>query len=260
MKYVTVSPTLEKAVRDKMEATLEICRKHYNQSIPTPPLVFRHLGRTAGVYHYRLGCLPKPIESEVRINPDFFKNYYDDMMNDTVPHEVAHYVSVWVFGKQGEGHGWRWREVMGVIGIRCADRCHQYDLEGVKLRKGKEQNFKYECGCMEHNMTKTKHARHQAAVALGGKGYRCRRCKRNLVYRGFNLNGKFIPSGQPATPEPFKTKEVRVEQIIPRNLWPKITPTPRPEPKPVVQPTHRTVTKFIDGVLTNVRIPLTQAA
>lgn len=259
MKYVTVSRELEKAVREKMEQTLDICRKHYRNDIPTPPLKFVQLGRRAGVHHYKFNRLSNTAHShELRINPDFFKKYYDDMLNNTVPHEVAHYIAVFLYGRhQGGGHGWRWREVMAVVGIKAAERCHQYDMEGVKVRAGKEAPFKYSCRCdSPHMVTRTVHQRHQASVAIGKQGYKCTKCRQFLVYEGFMTGNTFVARPQQAT------KEVKVEQIIPRNLFPKleIVATP-PPPKPVVvQPTHKTVTRFVDGVLTNVRIPLTQAA
>jgi|SRR5579862_3076945 len=260
MKYVTVSTILEQAVRAKMEATLDTCRKHYQKDIPTPLLRFKQLGRTAGIYHYRRAN-DRPTHSEIRINPDFFKNYYDDMLNDTVPHEVAHYVSVFLFGhNEGGGHGWRWREVMRVIGIRAADRCHQYALDGVAIRRGSEANFKYTCRCdggeHEHWLSKRVHARHQSALVMGGKGYRCKQCRTNLVYKGFKHGDAFVPAAPTVTQLPPVKLNPSVAAMLP-----KIAVTPRPEPKPVVPDSgFRTVTRFINGVLTNIKVPVSQAA
>ena len=255
MKYVTVSRELEREVRAKVEETLDICRKHYNKPLPTPPIKFAHLGRRAGVCHCNINRLTGIVTNpELRINPDFFKKYHEDMINNTVPHEVAHYVSIMIYGRRGSGHGWLWREVMAVVGIKAADRCHEYDLEGVKVRSGKETPFKYSCRCEKpHMMTRTTHQRHQASLAIGKRGYKCTACRQYLVYEGFMNGNTFVPKQT--------TKEVKVEQIIPRNLFPMVVVAPKPEPKPVVaEPAFRTVTRFVDGVLTNVRIPLTQAA
>jgi len=262
MKYVTVSRELEKAVREKMEATLDICRKRYNKDIPTPPLRFVQLGRRAGVHNYKFNRLSRLAHShEIRINPDFFKKYYDEMLNTIVPHEIAHYIAVVLYGRnEGSGHGWRWREVMSVIGIPAANRCHQFDMEGVKVRAGKETPFKYSCRCDKpHMLTRTVHQRHQASVAIGKRGYKCTKCRQFLVYEGYMNGETFVP--KPSAVPVVSVKEVKVEQIIPRNLFPKLEVVATPPPKPVAtQPAFRTVTKFVDGVLTNVRIPLTQAA
>lgn len=258
MKYVTVSHELNKAVRDKMEETLNKCRSHYGKTIPTPPLQFKQLGRTAGKCRFVYGCWMNNNTSSatILINPDFFKNHYDDMLHDTVPHEVAHYVALFLYGKEGDGHGWRWREVMAIIGLAASTRCHEYSLEGVKA---KPMPFKYTCGCSkEHNLSKTMHQRHQSALSAGRKGYKCRVCKKPLTYQGFTHNGNFIPSEKKDTP----TKAVEVARIIPANLLPKISVVIQPKPIVVEKPDSgfRTITRFVNGSLTNVRVPVSLAA
>jgi hypothetical protein len=173
------------------------------------------------------------------------------MLNDTVPHEVAHFISVFVHGRNGDGHGWLWKSVMSVIGIRSAERCHQYSLEGVKVRNSVTP-FKYSCGCKDftHELSNTKHTRHQAAVSVGRKGYRCRKCKKFLTFNGFNHNGKFIPAKK------TETKEVPVSVIIPV-ARPVAVPVIRVVPAPTVPDSgFRMVTRFVNGSLTNVRVPV----
>ena len=87
MKYVTVPPTLDQLVRAKMEETLNICRARYKTVIPTPTLKFSQMGRNAGVCKMNYFNVAS---STVIINPDYFKNHYNDMMNETVPHEIVH--------------------------------------------------------------------------------------------------------------------------------------------------------------------------
>ncbi len=179
MKYITVSPTLENAVREKMAATMAVARSHYSKNIPEPVLKFRQLGRRAGVCRFNF----YDNTGLVVINPDFFKNYYDDMLNDTVPHEVAHHLSAYIFGPKGYNHSCLWKGVMRVIGVPAAERCHEYSLEGVKTRQVSKP-YQYGCGCeVKHPATKSKHEKMQYHITIYGKtGYTCRKCRKPLVY------------------------------------------------------------------------------
>ena len=249
MKSVSVSPTLEKAVRDKIEATLEICRRKYGKPFPMPPLEFRQCGRIAGFYRPPSSFWGKP--EMLVINPDYFKNHYDEQLNVTVPHEVAHYVTEHVFGKV-KHHGWEWKSVMRVIGLPAADRCHQFSLEGVKTRNVAKP-FQYECGCITHNVTKQKHLKCQANVARYGKtGYRCLKCRKPLVYRGFMNGSTFVPAMKP-TDKPIEFVQVfNILPVVPKPIQPivpALTVTER-------QPTFRMVTKFVGGSLINVKVPI----
>jgi len=248
MKYITVSPTLEKAVREKMEATLEICRKKYGKALPMPTLKFRQSGRIGGFYQPPNQFWGKP--ELICINPDYFKNHYDEQLNVTVPHEVAHYVTHHVFGSSVQAHGREWASVMRVIGLK-PDRCHTFSLEGVKTRQV-EHPFHYDCGCgAEHHLTKQKHSKCQSNVIRYGKtGYSCRKCRKPLVYKGFMHGSTFIPAKKTAS-EP--TKEVPSYTfnlpVIPRPIERPITVT-KPETG------FRTVTRFVNGMLTNVKVPI----
>ncbi len=245
MKYITVSPTLEKAVREKIEATLEICRKRYGKALPFPTLHFRQSGRVAGYYQPPSAFHGKP--ESLNINPDYFKKYYDEQLNVTVPHEVAHYVVHHVFGNV-QTHGREWASVMRVIGLP-PDRCHTFSVEGVKTRQVAKP-FHYGCGCVTHHFTKLKHSRAQSNVTIYGKtGYSCRKCGKRLVYEGFMNGSTFIPAKK-TTNEP--TKEIAVVSF-------KLPSIPRPAERPITvtasENRFRTVTKFMNGMLTNVQVP-----
>ena len=233
-----------------MEATLDICRAKYQKHIPTPILKFRQLGRTAGVCDYSLNDMAS---TKIVINPDFFKNHYDDMMNDTVPHEVAHYIAVFIHGRAGHGHGWLWKNVMAVVGISGADRCHQYSLEGVKARN-MDKPYKYSCGCDGergvHMLTKTKHKRHQDSVTMTCKGYICRRCRGSLTYEGFTIGGQYVPAKKPFVVQPTT---VPVVEIHPKTVIPiQMVPIPLTE----TEGAYRMMTRFVNGSLVNVKVPV----
>lgn len=254
MKYITVSPTLEKAVRDKMSATMALCQTHYStRSIPVPTLRFRQLGRVAGRCSFNFYSNT----GEIVINPDFFKNYYDDMLHDTVPHEVAHHVSAFIYGRKGYNHSHLWKDVMRVVGVKAAERCHEYSLDGVKVRNV-QRPYKYSCGCTTngHQLTQYKHNQHQLSLQRGRCGLKCGKCCRFIVYEGFTQNGIFIPVAKRQTPP-------TVVIPAPRLLVPvKITPITTFKPEPTITiteqvPAFKYVPRFVNGVLVNVKVPIT---
>ncbi len=51
------------------------------------PVRFELQGRAAGMYRVHKG------ERVIRYNPYIFSKYFDDSLANTVPHEVAHYIT-----------------------------------------------------------------------------------------------------------------------------------------------------------------------
>lgn len=250
----TVSRQLHSVCIDKINWALEICRTKSGQNIPLPNLRFRQLGRVAGVCRF---IFPTKT-GEVIINPDFFKNHYDDMLNDTVPHEVAHFAATFIYGRQAYNHGGYWKHVMSWLGIPSAERCHEYSLEGVKTRTV-QKPFKYNCRCagLDHWQTQYIHNK-----ILRGTNYRCRKCKTRLVYVGMKNGNSFIsrPVEQIEITSPIpQTPIILPVMVNPRlplnltNVGSIINPFAN---KPLPPARFTVVPKMIGGVLTNVRVPV----
>lgn len=242
---IKVSSDIKKQVMDKVEETLNIARAKYpTTSLPTPLVVFKQTGRRAGVCVFNFTtkiCI-------IKINPDYFAKYHDDMINQTVPHEVAHYVSDMVYGRMGKGHGSFWKSVMRNLG-RKPDRCHTYDLEGVKVKTVRKP-FHYNCGCSEgHDVTPRLHLKMQM-----GRTYTCRKCRKKLAYS----KNPVAPALCPVIPKPIEMTTFTVGKVVMASFP---TPNPFPEvkpatPAPVPSVTYKTVTRFINGSLQNVRVPV----
>ena len=237
---MNVTSDIRNEVMAKVEETLNKFRAK-GHNIPTPPVVFRQMGRRAGLC--TINYITKTCT--LTLNPDFFHNHHDEMINQTVPHEVVHYVSGHVYGRQGHGHGFYWKSLMRSIGLRPS-RCHTYSLEGVKVRTVSKP-FKYICGCSEpHMVTLTLHTKMQEH----GRTYTCRRCHRKLVYyrqaekaeRTNFIVGSVVVASFP-TPDPFVIVTPPAPVVVP--------PTPKVE-----EPKYKLVTRFVNGSLTNVRIPI----
>lgn len=129
------------------------------------PVVFDLKGRAAGMYrvHGR--------ERVIRYNPWLFARYFEDNLNTTVPHEVAHYVTDVLYGiKRIKPHGAEWRSVMSALGA-APDVTGRYDLTGIPTRR--QQRHAYHCDCTTHQLSSVRHNR-----MLNGKTrYYCRYCK-----------------------------------------------------------------------------------
>lgn len=147
------------AVREKIAECLE----HY-PAVPSPDVLYDLKGHTAG----------QAISSrnQIRLNLALLKDsrYSDDMLNDTVPHEVAHIVVRFHF-PLARSHGWEWQTVMNKFGVP-ATRCHNYETEAARTRKATSRPYPYHCQCQTHWMTKLIHGRIQK-----GREYSCRDCK-----------------------------------------------------------------------------------
>ncbi|HIP67025.1 MAG TPA: metallopeptidase [Chromatiales bacterium] len=105
----------------------------------------------------------------IRYNPWLFEKYFTEGMNDTVPHEVAHYVVDMRYRKHCKPHGAEWREVMQLFGVTQPRATSRHGLDGLPVRR--QQRFRYACACQKHEISTTRHRR-----ILRGQQYLCRRC------------------------------------------------------------------------------------
>lgn len=233
-KAVWVKPEIQQAFETKIRETIEKARQFCTVELIVPTVVFRRLGAPAGVCRHDRDNHT----AIVFINPDYFEQDYDFLLNRTCPHEVAHYITDRMHPK-AKAHGVEWQTVMRKLGL-IPDRCHTLDSSKTKLRTVPKP-FKYSCGCpnKEFLLSFHKHNRHQT------RKYFCKRCKSILTYEGMFKDGKFM------------TKIQRTLKAVVANEV-EILPITTVKPKPVVPPsTHRIATRLVNGVLTNVRIPIT---
>ena len=152
-------------IKDRVEVilteTLERLKEHYPM-ITRPVVVYDLRGRTAG---WAIGS------KTIRLNSDLLLTETEDMLRQTLPHEVAHIVQHQIYPRS-KAHGYEWRRIMHYLGLP-ADRCHQYETVAVRKRA---RPYAYYCSCSEpHMVTETLHRRMQT-----GKVYQCRRCGQRL--------------------------------------------------------------------------------
>jgi predicted SprT family Zn-dependent metalloprotease len=261
-RQVHVKSEIRKAFEAKFVETLAKAKPHHGKDIPLIPLYFLACGGKAGYFRQQF----------IAINPDYFTKPggYEEMLNVTLPHEVAHYITRFLYGidrKTVKSHGWQWAQVMGWIGLPPT-RCHQMDSEGIVNRH--ERPYKYQCGprCMvEHLFTARKHIKAQQLAKLGGRNYYfCKKCRTRLVYAGLVHNGHFTSAAKP-TPALASPLDLMLKVLDPKSIQvtvydikpaPVVATTPPMTPEP--KPTHKTVTRWIGGMLQNTRVPIEEGA
>lgn len=174
-KTVTVPEEVKQRVQDKVQWCLDVAKRAHPRldSVKLPTIRYDKRGTTAGTAHW--------LKWEINLNSVLLMENLEDMIEDTVPHEIAHLVANAVHGGLIKPHGAEWQSVMRLFGLRPT-RCHQYDTTNSKVRTVQRQKVTYICACeqgtKETQLGLTRHRRHQAQ---GQKRYYCRTCKAYLL-------------------------------------------------------------------------------
>lgn len=141
----------------------------FNTQFDAIPVLFDLKGRSAGMYRVQKN------KACIRFNPYLFAKYFDDNVANTIPHEIAHYVTDILYGiKNIRPHGKEWREVMHKLGAE-AKVTGQYDLSGIPVRR--HQRFSYHCTCSTHELGIKRHHN----IEQGKARYYCKSCKNALT-------------------------------------------------------------------------------
>lgn len=143
---------------------------YYSRSLDEIPVLFDLSGKAAGMYRVKAG------QKVIRYNPYVFAKYFNDNVSETIPHEVAHYVTDVLYGLgKIRPHGNEWKSVMQLFNAP-ANRTANYDLSGLPRRQ--YRTFVYHCGCQDYELTSRRHNK-----ILRGEGhYLCRDCGGKLLF------------------------------------------------------------------------------
>jgi len=163
---------LQAQVVAETSARLRQASDHFGRVFPEIPVLFDLQGKAAGMYRVRAG------QRVIRYNPFIFARYFDDNLSQTIPHEVAHYVSDLLHGFRNiRPHGAEWKQVMALFEADPRATC-SYDLHGLPQRRYRQHA--YHCGCRQHQLTTIRHNR----VRQTRMRYFCRQCGDPLRYVG----------------------------------------------------------------------------
>ena len=172
---MVVEPITHVQQQQVMTATrccIQRAEQLFEHEFKVPAVTFDLQGRAAGMYRVRNA------QRQIRYNPYIFGKYFSDNLANTVPHEVAHYVTDVLYGLQHvRPHGGEWQAVMRVLDAEPNVTCN-YDLTGVPLRR--QRRFCYRCVCSSHAVSAVRHNRVQRGL---GK-YVCKHCSTALVFAG----------------------------------------------------------------------------
>lgn len=123
-------------VRAKVAELILRANRLYNIQMPSVDVRFDLRGRSAGEAGYRVFGM-----FYMRFNVDMIANdSWEKILNDTVPHEVAHVVCL--FRNVDNGHGRHWRQTCVALG-GTGERCHK---EAVTYAKGQTYYYRTTVG------------------------------------------------------------------------------------------------------------------
>lgn len=146
-------------VEAKITESLETLGNYVNRSLSFPVVRYDLRGRTAG---QAIGG------RTIRLNADLlYGPHRDDMLAQTVPHEVAHIVQFQVYGHNTKHHGEEWKRLMRALGLPPT-RCHSYETRPARV----VQKYPTYCACPEPCMVTATILRR-----LENRVYICNRCK-----------------------------------------------------------------------------------
>ena len=167
MSFETINAAQQAQVRQATQDCVGRAADLFEREFVVPPVQFDLSGRAAGQYRVLRG------KSEIRYNPLIFARYFADNLNETVPHEVAHFVVDQLWGlRRVRAHGAEWRSVMRSLGAEPRVTA-RYDLTGLPVRR--QRRFPYRCACQTHQLTTCRHNRVQRGEA------QYHRCGKSLV-------------------------------------------------------------------------------
>ena len=210
------------AIRAKCAEVFAKASGLYGLDFSAVRISFDLKGRCAGVASRRAG------KYAMRFNADMLtREAFLHVINDTVPHEIAHLVC-FMNPQLGRNHDYGWARVCRALG-GSGERCHKED---VVYGKGKTFEYTTAAGG-KVRLSETKHKRVQMAVAMGsvislrrGLGV----IDRTTPFAIVGVAGRTL-----ATPVPQRvpTKEVPVQSLVPQRVVARVAP-PRPAPAPMM--------------------------
>ena len=110
---------------------LVIANKHFGKEFDFPTIDFSLRGSCSGSMQTTGREFKNPY---MKLNKAYFVENWDDMINKTIPHEIAHYVADKMF-KTRCHHDWRWKSIMVNVFKLSPERCHNYDTPSKDCQK-----------------------------------------------------------------------------------------------------------------------------
>ncbi|MEM7196662.1 MAG: SprT-like domain-containing protein [Pseudomonadota bacterium] len=164
----TLSQHARKNVAEITDKWIRRAEHMYGISLQPISVSFDLRGRTAGMFRVKDGV------REIRFNPWIFSEYFEENLNETIPHEVAHATNYVLHGTRGvKPHGAEWKRIMMDFGVEPRVTC-EFRLDKVPQRK--VRRYDYRCACTAHQLTAYRHNKITRRQAC----YVCKFCRTTL--------------------------------------------------------------------------------
>jgi len=163
---------------DEVTRCIQLCERRFERTFSVDGILFNLRGRSAG--QFRVKHLNGKWIRELRFNQQLLDQHTFDFIDDTVPHEVAHFIVYELFGTSVRPHGKEWQYVMREVLDQTPEVTHKYDVQPAR----KMQTVAYTCGCPErvHQLGLVRHKR----VITQQARYLCRQCREPLLPSQYN--------------------------------------------------------------------------
>lgn len=169
---------MHKQIREQVAHYIAKAEQIFGREFKSIPIKFDLKGKCGGQFCYRRG--PRGGGKKwFRFNIYLAHNNQEDYLNQTVPHEVAHYIQWELYGHDVDPHGREWKSIMIRFGVK-PKRCHNYATKDSKAPK-----YPYRCQCRTHQLTKQQHG-----LAKKGRVFACKKCKFQLRFKQPNSEGE----------------------------------------------------------------------
>lgn len=223
-KIDKVPKELKAKVLRRLDELIIEANKLFKRSFNSPKVMFYLRGTTAGKADLT--------NNVVILNHVLLVENQEEFMTDTIPHELAHLITLAMFGRKASAHGKEWKAVMRALGVEPT-RTHSLDVSSVSTR------HEYRCACKKFQLSTVRHNK-----AARGAEFLCPKCKHVLVLAS-SSKSPYIPSrGRPRTSGASFTT---TRTAVPSTVRPSVN-TPRPTPTPTnTCPTVRPSTPTTGG-------------
>ncbi len=160
------TPELQERVETTITEVIFNLQDKLGKSITPPAIEYDLKGRTAG---WAIGG------HTIRLNIDLLYTNTEQMLNQTVPHEVCHIAQHQLY-PHSKSHGREWQHLMRLLGL-TPNRCHQYEVQ-TQRKHDRPHTYKCtnpHCG-YSYKITRGMHAK----IKMGSKRV-CGKCRGPLV-------------------------------------------------------------------------------
>lgn len=130
------------------------------EKMGVPTLSFDLRGRVAGRAISQKS--KERFTGHIQLNAELLLRETQEILQDTVPHEVAHLLAHYYFGRV-KAHGHEWQRVMRSLG-RLPKRTHSMQTTPARVVKAE---YVYECRCRRRNLTAIRHKRVYSCEVCG---------------------------------------------------------------------------------------------